>query len=202
MASIRFGHLAPLSFIYGGIPLHQSNRDMSGDFELDAEFNAIMTASRSRPALHHPMNKPADGGFGPSRVHPSSERVPQKTRIQAVCLPPTSYLPCVINWKRTKNYDEPGLVHRSNERVSLQPDIQAVCLPLTSYTLRIVNRQNTKKYYTIVKGFKVLEASYEESERKLAATEERLSAADTAYSTLTAEMEIGRQVLRDRDTVR
>ena len=58
-----------------------------------------------------------------------------------------------------------------------------------------------KKYETIVKGFIVLEASYEKSERKLAVTEERLSAADTAYSALTAEMEIGRQVLRDRDTV-
>jgi len=66
----------------------------------------------------------------------------------------------------------------------------------------MVDREHVKKYDTIVKGFKVLEVSYEESERKLAATEERLSIIDSAYATLTAEMETGRQVLRDRDTVR
>ena len=73
--------------------LHRPSRDMSGDFELDAEFNAIMTASRSRPALHHPMNRPADGEFGPSHVHSRGGRVPPEIRIQVVCFPPTSHLP-------------------------------------------------------------------------------------------------------------
>jgi len=65
----------------------------------------------------------------------------------------------------------------------------------------VVDSQRTKKYNTIVKGFKVLEASYEESERKRANTEERLSAIEGANTTLIAEMELGRQALRDRDTV-
>lgn len=66
----------------------------------------------------------------------------------------------------------------------------------------VVDRQRAKKYNTIVEGFKVLEANYEESERKLAAAEEQLSAVDTAYNTLTAQMEMSRQVLHDRDMVR
>ena len=53
-----------------------------------------------------------------------------------------------------------------------------------------------------MKGFKVLEASFEESERKRTATEERLSVVDAAYTAMTAEMEMGCQVLHDRDVVR
>ena len=59
--------------------------------------------------------------------------------------------------------------------------------------------QRTKKYETIVKGFKVLEASYEESQRKLAATEERLSTINVAHA---AEIETAQRILHDRDTVR
>jgi len=53
-----------------------------------------------------------------------------------------------------------------------------------------------------VKGFKVLEASYEESEKSRVATEERLSTIDAAHSALIAEMEDGRRALHDRATVR
>ena len=60
----------------------------------------------------------------------------------------------------------------------------------------------TKKYDTIVKGFKVLEASYEESQRKLTIAEERLSVIDAAHAALIAEMETAKQILHDREMVR
>ena len=59
-----------------------------------------------------------------------------------------------------------------------------------------------KKYDTIVKGFKVLEASYEESQKKLAVTEERISTIDAAHAALIAEMETAQRILYDRETVR
>ena len=59
-----------------------------------------------------------------------------------------------------------------------------------------------KKYDTIVKGFKVLEASYKESQRNLAAAQERLSTIDIAHTALIAEMGTVQQILRDRETVR
>ncbi|KAF9643347.1 hypothetical protein BDM02DRAFT_3191782 [Thelephora ganbajun] len=127
---------------------------MSGNFELDAEFSAIMAASRNRPASHRPVNAvmssaggandnssmtPSGGGYGPSRIHPR------------------------------------------NERPSPQSNIQV-------------------KYDTIVKGFKVLEVNYEESQRKLAITEEKLSAVDAAHTALIAKMEEAQQILHDHET--
>lgn len=53
-----------------------------------------------------------------------------------------------------------------------------------------------------MKGFKVLEASYEESQRKLAAAEEQLSAVSASYDELIAEMKVAQQILHDRETVR
>jgi len=59
-----------------------------------------------------------------------------------------------------------------------------------------------KKYEIVAKGFKALDADYAECQKKLSIMEERLSTVDAARSTLITEMEIGRQVLRDRETVR
>lgn len=63
------------------------------------------------------------------------------------------------------------------------------------------NNLHTKKYDTIVKGFRVLETSHEEYKKKLATAEERLSAVDAARARLIAEVEVGRQVLHDREMV-
>ena len=54
----------------------------------------------------------------------------------------------------------------------------------------------------IVKGFKVLEAKYEESQRKLVATEEQLAAVSASHDAFLGHMEAAKQVLRDRETVR
>jgi len=60
---------------------------------------------------------------------------------------------------------------------------------------------HAKKYDIIVKGFKVLEASHEELQRKSTATEERLLTIDAAHAALIAEMEAAQRVLRDCKTV-
>ena len=74
-------------------------------------------------------------------------------------------------------------------------------LPAT-FLLFGVDLRTTKKFDTVVKGFKVLEASYEESQGKLAITEERLSTVNTALTALIAEMEAAEQLLHNRETVR
>lgn len=53
-----------------------------------------------------------------------------------------------------------------------------------------------------MKGFKVLEATYKESQEKLATTTEHLSAIDAAHTALAAEMETAQQTLHDREAVR
>ena len=45
-----------------------------------------------------------------------------------------------------------------------------------------VDPQHAKKCNTIVKGFKVLEANYQESERKRVFAEERLSTIEAAHT--------------------
>lgn len=50
-----------------------------------------------------------------------------------------------------------------------------------------------------MKGFKVLEASYEESQKALAVTKERLSVVEAAHAALIANTEVGRQVPHDRN---
>ncbi|KAF9783285.1 hypothetical protein BJ322DRAFT_1021987 [Thelephora terrestris] len=76
----------------------------------------------------------------------------------------------------------PSRIHPRNERASPQPTIQT-------------------KYDTVVKGFKVLETSYDESQRKLTVAEERLSNVNASYNALNAEMEVAQQVLHDRETL-
>ena len=75
-----------------------------------------------------------------------------------------------------------------------------VCDPFI-FPIRETELGYAKKYDTIVKGFKVLEASYEELQRKSAATEERLSAIDAARAASIAEMETVQRVLHDYETV-
>lgn len=53
-----------------------------------------------------------------------------------------------------------------------------------------------------MKGFKVLEAGYEESKTQLAATEAQLSAADAAREALLAEMEVAARTIREHEMVR
>lgn len=53
-----------------------------------------------------------------------------------------------------------------------------------------------------MKGFKILEASYEESKRKLAAVEDELSNVTFAKEALFADVGVARQLLRERETVR
>ncbi|KAF9643980.1 hypothetical protein BDM02DRAFT_3191010 [Thelephora ganbajun] len=127
---------------------------MLGDLDLDAEFSAIMAASRSRPVPHHPVHA----------ILPSTSGVNDNGFLT---LPGGGY--------------GPSRIRPRNETVSPQPSIQV-------------------KYDTIVKGFKVLEASYEESQRKLTVTEERLSTVDATHAVLITEMEASRQVLHDRET--
>ena len=53
-----------------------------------------------------------------------------------------------------------------------------------------------------MKGFKILEASYKESQRNLFVTEERLLTLDALYNRLAAEMEAAKQGLHDCEAVR
>jgi hypothetical protein len=91
-----------------------------------------------------------------------------------------------------------------SERVPPLLGIQAVCFhSISRFFLQItIDASHTKKYDTIVKGFKILEASYQESQRKLTVTEEQLSTIRAPYNTLIVEMEAVQRVLRDRETVR
>jgi hypothetical protein len=78
---------------------------------------------------------------------------------------------------------------------------QCVYPPLhTSRTLISVCYE--KKYDTIVKGFKTLEANYEESKKKLAISEETAHVARAAYIELVSEAEASQTVIRDREQVR
>lgn len=54
----------------------------------------------------------------------------------------------------------------------------------------------------IVNGFKVLEAKYDESQRKLAVAEEQLSAVSASRSEFATQMEMATQILHDREMVR
>ena len=51
-------------------------------------------------------------------------------------------------------------------------------------------------------GFKVLEAKYDESQRKLAVAEEQLSAVSASRSEFATQMEMATQILHDREMVR
>ena len=53
-----------------------------------------------------------------------------------------------------------------------------------------------------MKGFKILEANYKESQQRLATTAERLSTIDTAHAALIAEMGAAQRSLHDREAVR
>lgn len=65
-----------------------------------------------------------------------------------------------------------------------------------------INLLCTKAYDTIVKGFKILEANCEESQKKLAAAQEWLSGVDASHEALTAEMRAAQQILNNYETVR
>ena len=149
---------------------------MSGSRDLDAQFDAIMAGNRNKITTH---NRPSTARSSPSRTANISPLAtsgggygPSRTRVR-------------------------------NERVPPQPNLQEVRYPLRRplHPLAFIH-DIPKKYDTVVEGFKILEARYEESEMKLAMTEERLRAVDIAYATLVSEVEAGRQALRDRETVR
>lgn len=144
---------------------------MPNNFELDAEFSAIMAATRSGAAPHRPANTIPLNTSGNSRMSPPGD-----------------------------GYGPSRVRSRNIESVLLQPNIQAVCIP-SFQPLHETKLRRAKKYDTIVKGFKILEASYEQSQSNLAITEERLSAINAEHSALIAEMETAKQILHDRETV-
>ena len=149
---------------------------MSNSRDLDAQFDAIMAGNRNKITTHH---QPSTARSSPSRA---ANNIPLTTSGGGY---------------------GPSRTRARNERVPPQPNIQEVCYPPLHplHPLAFI-RDIPKKYDTVVEGFKILEAKYEESEMKLAMTEERLRAVDVAYATLVSEVEAGRQALRDREMVR
>ena len=120
-------------FIPHVLPLRHPSSDMSNGFELDAQFSAIMNATRGKPVPHLAGAFPSSNSGANDNVFIS----------------------------QPGDGCGPSRVRRNKERASPYPSTQMVCDPFI-FPIRETELGYAKKYDTIVKGFKVLEASYEE----------------------------------------
>lgn len=163
--------LCPASTITTSLTL--SEYAMPSNRELDAEFDTIMGNGRSIP-------------------HPSMKTVP----------PSTSGLDKGGFAISSNSGNGPRHVHPSVERATPQQSVQMVRFhsDLSPFP-HFIDPPRTKKYDTVVKGFKILEVSYEGAQKNLALAEERLSTMSVSYEALVAEMGAAQQVLHDREMV-
>ena len=97
---------------------------------------------------------------------------------------------------------KPIQAHLVNRRTHPPHNLQTVrfIFPYTSPALMLV--RSLQKYSIIVKGFKILEANFEESEKNLAISEETVRTARVAHAELVSEVEASQAVIRHREQVR
>ena len=111
---------------------------------------------------------------------------------------PVDAIPTSFSGARHVNFAGPP--NGSNEVLSSHPNIQAVSSSPTPHKSPIT--VPVKNYNKIAKGFKVLDARYNELQQKQAATEKELSTLKDIHHTLLTEMEAARRIIHEREMVR